>query len=352
MMTVLITAGGSIATLLQGNNNGDKTDNCENTADCKAPNKAQDDTEAEVKNMNTVLSYQGLTKSWWDDSILNNYKKYNLKKIAEKLNLPERDVFGMYAATIWKVATLSNKIKLPSNQIESIAKSFDEKAQNIEIYKKPAYEKPLHQLTKDVLIDNIKQVANFDYDKAVREISNDSTRLIQAHINPLTAAPNSYDPNEMFVKAFEFIIYVEGEWSNDPNDNGGKTKFGITEATLNDWNKYNPNNKIDKNIKDISMKDAEKIYKKNYWEVPKFDEIAKTKPKLAIALFNLGVNAGVGTAQQIYDKDDSYKDIIRKTREYYKEIIRKNPNQKTFKEGWENRTKKLEDFLEKLQYKD
>jgi hypothetical protein len=59
---------------------------------------------------------------------------------------------------------------------------------------------------------------------------------------------------ESFDKAFELIIGLEGDYSNDPDDPGGETKYGICK-------RYNPG--ID--IKNLTVDQAKDIYLTRYW---------------------------------------------------------------------------------------
>lgn len=38
-------------------------------------------------------------------------------------------------------------------------------------------------------------------------------------------------------QALEWLLEEEGGWSNHPADRGGKTMFGITQATYDQWRK-------------------------------------------------------------------------------------------------------------------
>ena len=61
-----------------------------------------------------------------------------------------------------------------------------------------------------------------------------------------------------FDKAFEYILLVEGGYSNDKHDKGGKTTYGIIESEAR---KYGYKGEMKKMPKEI----AEDIYKKKYW---------------------------------------------------------------------------------------
>lgn len=92
---------------------------------------------------------------------------------------------------------------------------------------------------------------------------------------------------KIFEKAFELIIGHEGGYVDDPTDRGGETKYGITK-------KFYP----DEDIKNLTIQRAKEIYYKDYWDHKKLDldEIAIFDEKLALELFDTGVNQGISTA--------------------------------------------------------
>lgn len=67
------------------------------------------------------------------------------------------------------------------------------------------------------------------------------------------------------------VIRREGaEFTNDPADAGGPTKYGITQATLSRWLEQ-PATIAD--VQNITAEDARRIYRFLYVEEPRFDEI-------------------------------------------------------------------------------
>ena len=85
-----------------------------------------------------------------------------------------------------------------------------------------------------------------------------------------------------FETAIAFVLSEEGGYSNDPNDPGGETNFGISKRA-------HPN--VD--IKNLTQDEAESIYKYLYWDACRCESLP---PKLAIIVFDSAVNQGVGTA--------------------------------------------------------
>ncbi len=89
-----------------------------------------------------------------------------------------------------------------------------------------------------------------------------------------------------FDKAFKKVIGHEGGYVNDPDDNGGETKYGISKRAYP---------QID--IKNLTLDGAKEIYKKDYWTRLKCDDI--NSEQIAIELFDMGVNSGNKTAVKI-----------------------------------------------------
>lgn len=82
--------------------------------------------------------------------------------------------------------------------------------------------------------------------------------------------------------AIKFVLEMEGGLTDDPNDPGGLTNFGISKKAY-------PN--VD--IRNLSVEQASDIYRRDYWNACRCDEF----PGLwAIAIFDMAVNQGVGKA--------------------------------------------------------
>ena len=91
--------------------------------------------------------------------------------------------------------------------------------------------------------------------------------------------------------SFEFAFtkvtssHVEGGFSNDKNDPGGATKFGISQRSY-------PN--VD--IKNLTLDQAKAIYRADYWDAIKGDELPDPLSHLA---FDAAVNQGVDPARRL-----------------------------------------------------
>jgi lysozyme family protein len=85
------------------------------------------------------------------------------------------------------------------------------------------------------------------------------------------------------------LIRREGGYVNHPADKGGPTNWGITQAVAR-ANGYTGD------LRQLPRATAEAIYEKLYWKAPGFDRVATASPKIALELFDTGVNMGPGTA--------------------------------------------------------
>ena len=91
---------------------------------------------------------------------------------------------------------------------------------------------------------------------------------------------------ENWIKCLETILHHEGGYVNHPKDPGGETNLGVTKRVYEDFGGT-------KDMKDLTREDVEPIYKKNYWDRVKGDELPAG---LDLCVFDFGVNAGTGRA--------------------------------------------------------
>jgi lysozyme family protein len=105
-----------------------------------------------------------------------------------------------------------------------------------------------------------------------------------------------------FKDAYKVVMNVEGGYANDPNDTGGETWRGVSRNNFPNWRgwKIVDSYKGKWNFTTLLMQDADlevavqEFYKANFWDVLSLDNIKDSK--LALELFDTGVNCGTGTA--------------------------------------------------------
>lgn len=91
-----------------------------------------------------------------------------------------------------------------------------------------------------------------------------------------------------FDVCFEHLIGLEGGYNNDPVDPGGETKYGISKRAY-----------PDENIASLTIDQAKAIYKRDYWDAVKGDELPHGLDMLA---FDAAVNQGVRPAITMLQK--------------------------------------------------
>lgn len=89
---------------------------------------------------------------------------------------------------------------------------------------------------------------------------------------------------KVFDLAFDLLMINEGGYVNNPHDKGGKTKYGVTQTTLNSWNKLKKRPK--REVKDLTLDETKELYHELYWLKFKCDRLPDA---LSIALFDFCV---------------------------------------------------------------
>jgi lysozyme family protein len=131
-----------------------------------------------------------------------------------------------------------------------------------------------------------------------------------------------------FKKALDFVFKQEGIYSNDPDDMGGETKYGISKRSHPELD-----------IASLTRQDAEEIYYEEYWSPLACDMLDYRD---ALLVFDSAVQHGVARTFEWAKEIENWHDLIEVRRNFYKEIIENNPSQRKFERGWNNRLAKLE----------
>lgn len=93
------------------------------------------------------------------------------------------------------------------------------------------------------------------------------------------------------------ILKYEGGYVNNPRDPGGATNKGVTQKVYDSWRKKQ--GLPTQTVKNISQTEVESIYKNNYWDVVKGDDLPSG---LDLAVFDYAVNSGPGRATKQLQK--------------------------------------------------
>lgn len=97
---------------------------------------------------------------------------------------------------------------------------------------------------------------------------------------------------ENFDKCLEMLLHHEGGYVWHEEDPGGETNLGVTKKVYQDWGGT-------KEMIDLTVEDVAPIYKKNYWDRCKCDELSSG---LDWVVFDWAVNSGTSRASKAVQK--------------------------------------------------
>lgn len=95
----------------------------------------------------------------------------------------------------------------------------------------------------------------------------------------------SVDPFLAFIQPVIALLEGGGTLTNNPDDAGGPTIWGITEATAREEGYTGA-------MADMTEAQAVAIYRTRFWTKPGFDQIYSILPELALYLLETGINLG------------------------------------------------------------
>ena len=165
-----------------------------------------------------------------------------------------------------------------------------------------------------------------------------------------------------FLKSMEFVMKWEGgdKYTNDPDDPGGETKYGICKAAF-------PN----EDIKNLTEDRANYLYYTHFWlkcccnmmpmivALPVFDMAVNNGPKNSIlalqrALCDCGFpilddgligSTTLGAIHAIPDKKDLAEECLQNREEHYDNCVKRRPKSAKYRKGWQNRVNDLRKVL-------
>lgn len=154
------------------------------------------------------------------------------------------------------------------------------------------------------------------------------------------------------------LLQLEGGYSNHTEDRGSHTMMGVTLAT---YRSYCGQEKTIKDLQNISYGTWEKIMKDMYWDKCKADKI--DNQPLAEIIVDWCVNSGMVGLRKVQeiigakpdgicgtitlslinssDAESLFDRIMSARKQFYVNIVKKNPSQKVFMNGWMNRLGKF-----------
>lgn len=162
-----------------------------------------------------------------------------------------------------------------------------------------------------------------------------------------------------FKKVLPTLDAIEGGYANDPDDPGGETKFGISKRSYPDLD-----------IKNLEYEDAVAIYKRDFWDKLKLDEVENQT--VAEAIFDMAVNSGpsnaVKMAQELVGAKVDGKigpETLGKLNEadpavlldqyadsrlgYYEDLAKRKPKQRKHLKSWVARAERFRNLPEEAE---
>lgn len=94
-----------------------------------------------------------------------------------------------------------------------------------------------------------------------------------------------------FARCLDEVLKHEGGKVDHPKDPGGRTAYGVTQATYDAWRKKQGLSTRD--VFKIERAEIEAIYRNEYWDKVKGDDLP---PGVDLAVFDFAVNSGVSRA--------------------------------------------------------
>lgn len=96
---------------------------------------------------------------------------------------------------------------------------------------------------------------------------------------------------DYFETIYSEVLKLEGgsTFTNDKSDRGGKTRWGITEALAR---RHGYTGKME----DLPEDFAKKVYREEFWDNNRLEDIARISRSVANEIYDSGVNVGPGRA--------------------------------------------------------
>ncbi|MEI2419027.1 glycosyl hydrolase 108 family protein [Arthrospira platensis SPKY2] len=192
------------------------------------------------------------------------------------------------------------------------------------------------KVKENILFRQINENQNLEVVRTVgniinREDNKDNDIVLEPYIREILKQAGIED--RRFGLALQILFPIEGGYTNDPHDAGGRTKYGIAENF--DGRRHN----LD--IKNITRVDAAKIYYTDYWIESRAN---KEELYLAIAIFNAYVHAGrIFSINKTADDYQNAMIYLDRTNLYYDRL---DPRKfERYMRGYKRRTQFTRDYI-------
>lgn len=162
-----------------------------------------------------------------------------------------------------------------------------------------------------------------------------------------------------FNYCLQVVLDSEGGFADHKADKGGRTNYGVTQKTYDNYR--DAKQLLKQDVMFIALQEVKEIYYV-YWTSAKCDML---QAPLDLMVFDCAINSGAGRATKLLQRalgipDDGVfgsatlaavgskdakelsKAYLKERSDYYDRIVAKDPSQQVFLKGWKNRLKKLE----------
>lgn len=170
-----------------------------------------------------------------------------------------------------------------------------------------------------------------------------------------------------WIKAIAFVFHWEGGYSDDPDDDGGRTNMGITQSVLN--SAYTAKIVSHNDVRRLTKAEATIIYQAKYWNPYDWGRYGEPADMI---LFDITVNNGPGNMAKLAQRacvslgqniviDGKWgpktraalytlawskgaalsKMLLTKRLNFYDAIVMSKPSKRKYLGGWSNRTNDL-----------
>jgi lysozyme family protein len=170
------------------------------------------------------------------------------------------------------------------------------------------------------------------------------------------------------------VIRREGGFVDHPEDRGGPTNFGITQATLS---RHLGRHATADDVRRLGRATAREIYRREYFDGPRIDQLpARIRPFVFDAAVNHGPGRAIRFVQRVCDAagfgplaidgacgprtalaaaaaeramgDWLLAALVEERRNFYLALAERRPEQRVFVNGWLNRLAEFDVPMERL----
>lgn len=192
------------------------------------------------------------------------------------------------------------------------------------------------------------------------------TPVVVQPVTPIVVAPPSIVVPTLDIfstVALPLILIFEGGLTNDKNDKGGRTNFGVTQT---EYDVYRTGKKLlIQTVANITSDEVKDIYLNHYWLPSKCDQMGD---KLSVMVFDTSVNMGQGRSikflqgaigakvdgvigpetiakMKTFDINTLVGSYIAARKTFYQNIVKNDPTQEGFLDGWLRRLQFVSDYI-------